>query len=168
MTRRLDLDYAHPAEPYPAKARLFALLGMLLLVGAVYALGQYFLWQTRQLQAENGHLLGGDAHSGRNLATQYEAAKQTAESLNFPWMQTLNALERAQQAQPSIHLLSVTPNRNRREITLLGETDNFDHLTGYLTTLQQATLFSDAVLQQQQIDENGQKIKFAILVRWQT
>ncbi|MEQ1767830.1 MAG: PilN domain-containing protein, partial [Methylotenera sp.] len=72
----------------------------------------------------------------------------------------LAALETVKLANPQIAILSISPNKNRAEIKLTGQTAEFSDLTHFLDALRTNSHFSDAVLVSQHLEDDQAKLLY--------
>jgi hypothetical protein len=103
-----------------------------------------------------------------DIQDKLELAQQTQQQLDLPWMQMLKALETVKVANPNIDILSISPNKNRAEIKLTGQTAEFSDLTAFLDALRTNSNFSDAVLVSQHLADEQAKLLyvFEINLAW--
>ncbi|NOU25059.1 MAG: PilN domain-containing protein [Methylotenera sp.] len=87
-------------------------------------------------------------------------AQQVQRQLDLPWMPMLAALETVKLANPQIAILSISPNKNRAEIKLTGQTAEFSDLTHFLDALRTNSHFSDAVLVSQHLEDDQAKLLY--------
>lgn len=174
--KKLDLDYAVGAKPYPIWMRLGLLL--LAIASATMMMRCYQSLQT-ELAAHQGHIsaLESQQKPVKNDAQLNEAiayAKKTQLSLNYPWLQLLSRLEGIKQSHPNIDFLNVVPNKTKSEMRLEGEAKSFDEITNLLIDLKADATFRDAVLVNQYLVEpesltenNGKPLyTFNLLLKW--
>ena len=102
------------------------------------------------------------------IQDKLKLAQQTQQQLDLPWMQMLKALETVKTANPNIAILSISPNKNRAEIKLTGQTAEFSDLTNFLDALRTNSSFTDAVLVSQHLEDDQAKLLyvFEVNVGW--
>lgn len=98
------------------------------------------------------------------MQDKFKLAQQTQQQLDLPWMQMLKALETVKIANPNIAILSISPNKNRAEIKLTGQTSDFSDLTNFLDALRTNSSFSDAVLVSQHLEDDQAKLLYVFEV----
>lgn len=91
-------------------------------------------------------------------------AQQTQQQLDLPWMQMLKALEAVKATNPQIAILSISPNKNRAEIKLTGQTAEFSDITSFLDALRTNSSFTDAVLVSQHLADDQAKLLYVFEV----
>jgi GspL periplasmic domain len=100
-------------------------------------------------------------------------AVQAQKALNLAWMPMLNAFETVKKNNADIKVVQLSPNKNRAEIKLKGETNDFGNLPKFLDDLRANAAFSDAVLTSHHLELEADKPKappivvFEINVGWQ-
>ena len=87
-------------------------------------------------------------------------AQRTQQALDLPWIQMLQALEAIKKENPNIAILSISPNKNRGEIKLTGQTANFTDLTHFLDALRTNENFNDAALVSQHLADEQAKLLY--------
>lgn len=155
MTKPVDLDYAVLVRPYPLWFRLSLLLaaiGVLVSLGVMYQAMHVQLAAQQASEAANKTLHRAVSRNPQ-LDEALAFALQTQQSLNYPWLQTLSALETVKIQHPKIDLLSVNPNKEKSEIMLVGEASTFDDITRFINDLKANAAFGDAVLINQHLVE---------------
>jgi len=178
--RILDLDYAVTAKPYPIWVRFgLLLLGIL----AAVILGLYYQSLDATLASYQIEASAQDSQSQQqpvmqsadfDLGEAVMFAKQTQQSLNYPWLELLSHLAEIKQAHEDIAFLNVEPNKARSEMRVEGEAKSFNDITNLLNALKADAEFKDAILVNQylvepeSIDENnGQPLyTFNLLLKW--
>jgi hypothetical protein len=107
------------------------------------------------------------------LAEKKALAVQAQKALNLAWMPMLNAFETVKKNNTDIKVVQLSPNKNRAEIKLKGETNDFGNLPKFLDDLRANAAFSDAVLTSHHLELEADKPKaspivvFEINVGWQ-
>lgn len=91
------------------------------------------------------------------IEEKLKLAMQTQQALDVPWMPMLAALETVKAANPNVHLLSISPNKNRAEIKLNGEATAFADITHLLDDLRANKAFGDAALVNQHLEQDDDK-----------
>jgi hypothetical protein len=150
-----DLDYAVSVKPYPLWFRLsllFVALGLAASLVTMYLAMQVRLSE-RQAANSASNVLHKPAIMNPQLDESLALALETQQNLNFPWMQMLSSLETVKIQNPNIDLLSVSPNKVKSEVILVGEAKNFDDITQLIHDLKTSPTFGDAVLVSQRLVE---------------
>ncbi|MDI1299758.1 hypothetical protein [Methylotenera sp.] len=98
------------------------------------------------------------------MQDKLKLAQLTQQQLDLPWMQMLKALETVKTANPHIAILSISPNKNRAEIKLTGQTSDFSDLTNFLDALRTNSSFNDAVLVSQHLEDDQAKLLYVFEV----
>jgi len=98
------------------------------------------------------------------MLDKLKLSQQTQQQLDLPWMQMLKALETVKTANPNIAILSISPNKNRAEIKLTGQTAEFSDITLFLDALRTNSSFTDAVLISQHLADDQAKLLYVFEV----
>jgi len=98
------------------------------------------------------------------MLDKLKLAQQTQQQLDLPWMQMLKALETVKASNPHIAILSISPNKNRAEIKLTGQTAEFSDITSFLDALRTNNSFTDAVLVSQHLADDQAKLLYVFEV----
>jgi len=174
--RKLDLDYAVAAQPYPLWIRLGLMLSAIALI--VMTVLCYQLMQ-QELVQQQAALSANDAVQQRQAERPQSDeviayATKTQRRLNYPWLQLFSDLEGVKQQHATINLLNIVPNKAKSEMRLEGEAKSFNDITRLLNDLKSHEAFEDAVLVNQYLVEpdspsenNGQPLyTFKLLLNW--
>ncbi len=175
--KKLDLDYAVSAKPYPLGLRLSLLL---LAVASVIMTVAYY----RALQAELNHYQTVSATESRakqvttsnrpELTAASSHASNVRKSLSYPWLTLFSYLEAIKSKHAKVDLLKVVPNKARSEVRIEGEAKSFDEITHLINDLKSHEAFEDAILVNHYLvepdspRENGGKplLSFNLLLKW--
>lgn len=171
--RALELDYQ--AKPRRARLAVVALAAGVLAIGAGLAELQYWRQHAAVLQSELSFAQGKVSAAKSQDAVPRTAVDRTDEvraantlirQLNLPWTELFNALEQA--TTEEIALLGIDPDARKSTVNLTAEAKTDKAMLSYLRRLQQADLFSDAVLQKHevQLQDVERPLKFTVTATW--
>lgn len=174
--KRLDLDYAVAAQPYPFLMRL-ALLLLAIAFASMLALRYQALQATLADAQGRAGLHARQQKPAANSAELDQAmayAIETQRSLAYPWLQLFSRLESIKQSHPNVDFLNLVPNKAKSEMRLEGEAKSFDEITHLLNDLKSDAEFKDAVLVNQYLVEpdtlaenNGKPLyTFSLVLKW--
>jgi hypothetical protein len=142
----------------------------LLAFGFVYT--QYQQTSEKLNQAEHKAQLSDlsrpNLSASPELEDKVKLAQQAQQQLDLPWMHMLAALESVKKESPNIKILGINPNKNRAEIKLTGQAEQFSDITQFLDALRTNANFTDAVLVSQHLGDEQAKLfyVFEINVGW--
>jgi hypothetical protein len=163
--QKIQLDFAAKTHANTALGDLILLLGAIFL--AIFLWINYQQTQTKINLLQQQADLPVDAYSSKKLdpalADNLALAQQSQLQLNLPWMPTLAALEAVKKTNPSIQLLNISPNKNRAEIKLSGETATFANIAHFIDDLRANPAFTDAVLISQHLEQDADKPKSSLV-----
>jgi len=173
--KRLDLDYALSAKPYPTWVRFSLLLlaaSLLVMMAICY---QTLKTELAQHQSAVTMSQQQEAKPSRpDLPEAMNYAMKVEQSLNYPWLTLFSYLEDIKSKHQKIDLLKVEPSKAKAEIRLQGEAKNFDDITYLIQDIKAHEAFEDAVLINQYLVEsetpaenNGKPLlTFNLLLKW--
>lgn len=90
--------------------------------------------------------------------------EDTVTQLNIPWLGLFDALEAVAAQHQEIHLLSLVPDVNQREVLLVGEAKSVSAMLAYVDALQAQDVFTYVWPVRQQQLENKQQ--FSLKMEW--
>jgi len=98
-------------------------------------------------------------------AEEYESARDTAKRLTTPWVRLFGALEAAQTDR--VALLSVTPDAERRTVSILGEARDYLAALSYVANLGEQKSLRSVRLSRHEIRPGSAKsVAFTVSAAW--
>ncbi|WP_256214858.1 PilN domain-containing protein [Nitrosomonas eutropha] len=175
IMRSLKLNFPYHGQRFPVVGYILLLLGVALLLSAVYQLKQTMskitYWEAREVRItqQQKHTRQPRTPIARiNKATQQELKQvnDILRQLNFPWEALFDSLELA--ASKEVALLSLQPNVSGRAIRISGEARNLAGLVEYVQALEQEPVFRNTYLASYKTrqDDPYHPIVFSIMATW--
>lgn len=167
--RRIELDFVRRRKlPSRSGAILLAAgaAAAILTVADYRAVGETISGVELRLDALRPSLPVARDEAAARIAT--EAAAAIAEIVT-PWTVLLKELERAgEDGEGSVAALSVTPDRNKREVAVLAEARTLPDALAYVERLQNSVALRHPMLasHEVQIKEAERPVRFAIKAEW--
>jgi hypothetical protein len=175
MSHMLDINFvAQNTYTYKRVTFYGALLVMLCLCATTYFIQQY-LHADHHLEERKAQLAGLTptqktlpVQSNVETASEVEVSfvSDIVAQLSTPWSPLLSAIE--QSKTQDIALLSIEPNRKKRQIMLTGQAKNIASTLQYIKQLEQLAPISEVYLLKHSIDQNDpfKPVGFTLLAKW--
>lgn len=161
-THKINLDFSEKNQTNIGFSTWGLLLAALLSAGFLYSQYQQTTTQIIRAKSQIPVTLSTKPNLSYTSALEekIKLAQQAQQQLDLAWMPMLAALETVKLANPHIAILSISPNKNRAEIKLTGQTAEFSDLTHFLDALRTNSRFSDAVLVSQHLEDDQAKLLY--------
>jgi len=167
--KRIDLNFSHQITRYRHRRDLLIIIVSFVVL--MFMIGEYManrqqLAQQKLAMQPVVEQLASPVISEHDLRRQ-QIARDLASSLNTPWYQMLDAIERIKQQHPKVYLKTILPDANKEEIIITGEVEQLDMLLNFIDGLNEQALFDDVLpLSQRQLVSGGKGIEFSLKMGW--
>jgi Tfp pilus assembly protein PilN len=172
--RPLELDFVK--RPRAARWVGSALLAAGI-AAAAGAGGQYVALHARLARAEASMLdagraarqrapLAGLAADPKKVALEIQQAQVVMVRLRLPWQELFASIEAAR--NPSVALLSIESDREKRRVKIYGEAKDLDAMALYLAQIRQSRALTDAYLESHelQLKDPQHPVRFVLGANW--
>lgn len=177
MSQRLDLDYVE--QSHFSFSRFSPMSILLCLLGVFVAIAAYNHFQyleaeyTRVAQHLNNDEADIKAQIAKNKLAkenfseaELKKIRATVADLSTPWDDLLASLEGLD--MQGVGLLSLEPNKNKKQVMLTGEAKNIESMLNYVESVSTLPMLSKVYLQNHMIelDAPNQPVSFTIAADW--
>jgi hypothetical protein len=175
MSQKIDLDFVK--NQAFSLSRLTPINLLILLVSLLVATYVTLLYQAKhaeydKMQAQLEQLLPAKKPDAINASLQKLSAAElkqvndTVADLSVPWNQLLFALEQID--MHDVALLSLEPNKKKRQVVFGGQAKNMQVALYYIEALEILPMLSQVYLQKHSVDELDpfKPVTFTIVAQW--